>query len=132
VTDNLTIVQEHTRLHDTSTSLDLKNDLDHLLARIDILSNRCNTISATLLSTMSILKSQKSIEQSEQVNKLTRLAFVYIPLSYISSVFGMNVKEIQSSSPIWVFFVAAISFTLLSVCLVSCQNIKKWAAELAA
>jgi Mg2+ and Co2+ transporter CorA len=81
----------------------------------------------TLLSTMSILESQKSIEQSEQVNKLTRLAFVYIPLSFISSVFGMNVKEIQANPSIWVFFATAIAFTFLSICVVSWQNIKKWA-----
>jgi Mg2+ and Co2+ transporter CorA len=81
----------------------------------------------TLLSTMSILESQKSIEQSEQVNKLPRLAFVYIPLSFISSVFGMNVKEIQANPSIWVFFATAIAFTFLSICVVSWQNIKKWA-----
>jgi Mg2+ and Co2+ transporter CorA len=88
----------------------------------------------TLLSTMSILESQKSVEQSQmsiaqsrQINKLTRLAFVYIPLSFISSVFGMNVKEIQANPSIWVFFATAIAFTFLSICVVSWQNIKKWA-----
>jgi Mg2+ and Co2+ transporter CorA len=109
-----------------------QKDIDYLLARIEILSNRCNRITDTLLSTMSILESQKSIEQSQQVNKLTRLAFVYIPLSFISSVFGMNVKEIQTNLPMWVFLGTALGFTFFSVCLVSWQNIKKWASELAA
>jgi hypothetical protein len=131
VTDNLSIVQDQTRLHNLSAFKDLKKDLDYLLARIEILSNRCNRITDTLLSTMSILESQKSIEQSQQVNKLTRLAFVYIPLSFISSVFGMNVKEIQTNPPMWVFLGTALGFTFLSVCLVSWQNIKKWASELA-
>ena len=98
--------------------------------------NQTSAIAGTLMSTMSLLQSQKfveqsqtSIEQSQQINKLTRLAFVYIPLSFISSVFGMNVKEIQVNPPIWVFFATAIAFTFLSVCIVSWQNIKKWTSE---
>jgi Mg2+ and Co2+ transporter CorA len=131
VTDNLSIVQDQPRLHNLSTFKDLKKDLDYSLARIEILDTKCNTITDTLLSTISILESQKSIEQSQQVNKLTRLAFFYVPLSFISSVFGMNVKEIQANPSIWVFFVTAIAFTFLSVCVVSWQNIKKWAYAVA-
>jgi Mg2+ and Co2+ transporter CorA len=128
ITDNLSIIQDQPRLHNLSTFTDLKKDLDYLLARTEILSNRCDAIADTLLSTMSILESQKSIEQSQQVNKLTKLAFFYIPLSFISSVFGMNVMELETNPPIWIFFVTAISFTLLSVCVASWQDIKRWAS----
>lgn len=103
----------------------LKRDLNFILARIEFLRTRCDTIATTLLSTMSILESQKSIEQSRQVNQLTKLAFFYIPLSFISSVFGMNVKEIQTNPPIWVFFVTAVSFTLLSILVASWQEVKR-------
>jgi hypothetical protein len=131
VTDNLLIVRDQPRVHHLSTFKELKTDLEYLLARIEIISGRCNRMTDILLSTMSILESQKSIEQSEQVNKLTRLAFVYIPLSFISSIFGMNVKEIQVNPSIWVFFLTAIVFTSLWVCVVSWQNIKRWASALA-
>jgi Mg2+ and Co2+ transporter CorA len=138
IADNLSIIQDQPRVHHLRTFTDLKKDLDYLLTRTEILSNRCDTIADTLLSTMSILESQKSVEQSQmsiaqsrQINKLTRLAFVYIPLSFVSSVFGMNVREIQADPSIWVFFVTAVSFTLLSVCVVSWQNIRKWASAFA-
>ena len=134
VIDNLSILQcqhsshRHKPNHTGAGSDlfdDLKRDLDFVLARIDFLRTRCDTIATTLLSTMSILESQKSIEQSRQVNQLTKLAFFYIPLSFVSSVFGMNVKEIQTNPPIWVFFVTAVSFTLLSILVASWQEIKR-------
>jgi Mg2+ and Co2+ transporter CorA len=125
VADNLSIVEGQTTLHHLSTFTDLKKDLDYLLVRIGILSNRCDTIADTLMSTMSILESQKSIEQSQQVNKLTKPAFVYIPLSFISSMFGMNVTELENNPPIWIFFLTGFFFTFLSVCVASWQDVKR-------
>ncbi len=39
---------------------------------------------------MSIIESQKAISEAETVSKLTALAFFFVPLSFIASVFGMN------------------------------------------
>lgn len=133
VNDNLMICRAHfnTRLHrpkHTGAGSDvfdeLKTDLEYMLARIESLRARCDTTTTTLLSTMSILESQKSIEQSRQVNKLTKLAFVYVPLSFVSSVFGMNVKEIQTNPPMWMFVVTAVAFILLSYFVASWKEIK--------
>jgi Mg2+ and Co2+ transporter CorA len=42
---------------------------------------------------------------------LTRLAFLYVPLSFVTGIFGMNVREIDGSPlPIWVC-VAALAVT---------------------
>ncbi len=50
-----------------------------------------DNIFQSLMSSMSIAKSKKAIEQAEGVNKLTQLAFFFIPLSLVASVVGMNV-----------------------------------------
>ncbi|KAK4565873.1 hypothetical protein LTR86_003722 [Recurvomyces mirabilis] len=60
-----------------------------------------------LMSTLSVRDSQISIRQSRRGMLLTVLAFIYVPLSFITGIFGMNVKEINGSPlSIWVCFVA--------------------------
>lgn len=62
-----------------------------------------------LMSSMSVLDSRTSIEQAQRGQQLTQLAFVYIPLSFITGVFGMNVKEINGSPlSIWVTVMALL------------------------
>lgn len=62
-----------------------------------------------LMSSISILDSQKSIEQNNRGQRLTQLAFIYIPLSFVTGVFGMNVREINGSQlSIWVCVVLLV------------------------
>lgn len=84
-----------------------------------------------LHSTISIRESQTSIElarhmaeeahrsavQARRGQLLTYLAFIYAPLSFVTSIYGMNVREINDSPlSVWVCFVAlavVISGTLM-------------------
>lgn len=62
----------------------LKAEIDETLARLT------STFQA-VMSTMSIVESQKAISEAETVSKLTSLAFFFIPLSFVASFFGMNI-----------------------------------------
>lgn len=53
-------------------------------------STRLDTTFSSIMSTMSIIESQKAISQAEGVAKLTSLAFFYIPLTFVAGIFGMN------------------------------------------
>ncbi|KAK3299816.1 uncharacterized protein B0H64DRAFT_447737 [Chaetomium fimeti] len=57
-----------------------------------------------LMSSMSILESEKAIEQAEVVTRLTNLAFFFIPLTFVSGLFGMNLNEFdkQLTVAMWV------------------------------
>lgn len=62
--------------------------------------------------------SERSIEETASVIRLTQLAFIFVPLSFVTSLYGMNVKEISGDGVrIWVFFVTAICvmFLVLSI-----------------
>lgn len=64
----------------------------------------------------SIRESRKSIEEAASVKRLTRLAFVFIPLSYTSSLFGMNIKEINGGIPgLWIFIIVSVSISLVTL-----------------
>jgi hypothetical protein len=71
---------------------------------------------ATLASMRSIHESEKAMKQSEYMGALTSLATLYIPLSFVSTFLGMNVKEIsQQGTSLWVFFAIAIPLSLITI-----------------
>jgi len=57
---------------------------------------RIDNVFQSLMSAMSIVESHKAIQQAEGVSKLTQLAFFFIPLSLVATVFGMNVTVRQA------------------------------------
>jgi hypothetical protein len=80
------------------------------------------------LANTQLIESRKSIEQNDTVKRLTMLAFVYIPISTISSLFGMNVSAITGEStatPLWKFIaicVPVVVFTIIMACFESIQS----------
>ncbi|KAI1425306.1 hypothetical protein F5Y12DRAFT_796016 [Xylaria sp. FL1777] len=76
----------------------LEQDFEHLLNRAKILHQHVTESITVLMSSMSISESQKAIEQAQRVGKLTFLAFIFVPLSFTCSFFGMNVTQIQEGS----------------------------------
>jgi hypothetical protein len=68
-----------------------------------------------LMSSISVRDTQLSIEQSRRATRLTQLAFIYVPLSFVTGIFGMNVKEINATGlSIWVCFVTLAIIVLLT------------------
>jgi CorA-like Mg2+ transporter protein len=58
---------------------------------------------------LSFQQGQLSNRQSLRATQLTILASIYVPLSFVTGVFGMNFKELNGSSlSIWVFFVVVV------------------------
>ena len=58
---------------------------------------------------LSVKQGQLSNRQSLQATQLTILASIYVPLSFVTGIFGMNLKELNGASlSIWVFFVTVV------------------------
>ncbi|KAJ5889416.1 Mg2+ transporter protein CorA-like/Zinc transport protein ZntB [Penicillium tannophilum] len=85
----------------------LPHDIDQMIERL-------RATSASLTSNMGLLESRRSIDEAHAVTRLTELAFVFIPLSFATSVFGMQIEPFANPVPIWNFFVVAISVTAFS------------------
>ena len=89
----------------------LERDVEHLVGRCERLARSCELSTTFLVSSMQLIESQKGIIQAGQVQRLTQLAFLFIPISLLAAVFGMNVAEYKIPSKIWVFFlIAAVLF----------------------
>ncbi|KAF2804898.1 uncharacterized protein BDZ99DRAFT_575091 [Mytilinidion resinicola] len=68
----------------------------------------------TLATTVSIIESERQIQEATSVTKLTELAFVFIPLSFSASLYSMQVKELQNGVSLWIFVTTAILILVLS------------------
>ena len=77
-----------------------------------------------LMSSISVLDSQTSIDQARRAQTLTQLALIYVPFSFVTSIFGMNVKEINGSPlPMWV---PVAAFLVVSACTLGILFLWRW------
>ena len=64
----------------------------------------------------SIAESRRSIEEAVSVKRLTQLAFIFLPLSFVPSLYGMNVQEISGNGiRLWIAIVTAVCVTCASI-----------------
>ena len=71
-----------------------------------------------LMSSISVLDSQASILEARRSARLTQLATIYVPLSFVTGVFGMNVKEINDSPlSVWTATVALLVTIIVTAAL---------------
>ncbi|KAF7122252.1 hypothetical protein CNMCM5793_000209 [Aspergillus hiratsukae] len=82
-----------------------------LFGEINQMLRRLQHASSSLTSNMGLLDSRRSIDEAHAVTRLTELAFLFIPLSFSSSIFGMQIEPFKDSVPLWNFFVVAITVT---------------------
>ncbi|KAH8662884.1 hypothetical protein BGZ60DRAFT_530040 [Tricladium varicosporioides] len=63
---------------------------------------------------VALKEARESLKQSKSVGRVTVLAFVVLPLSLVTSFFGMNIKELTDNGPqIRWFIVVAVCISLL-------------------
>jgi hypothetical protein len=71
-----------------------------------------------LVSSRGAINSELARKLPQRTQRLTELAFLYVPLSFVTGVFGMNVKEINDSRlPIWFFFVVLAITAASNACI---------------
>ncbi|TVY55718.1 hypothetical protein LCER1_G002772 [Lachnellula cervina] len=93
----------------------LLEDYEELYVRCIDLSKMCTRGITLAMNKATIEESRKAIEQSERLKKLTLLATLFIPLSFSSSLFGMNLDILgQSTVRLWWFFVLCVPITLFA------------------
>ena len=80
---------------DKYTSLPTSQDFTHLLARATTLHQQTTEAIAVLMSSISISESHEAIEQAKRMGRLTFLAFIFVPLSFPTGIFWMNVQELK-------------------------------------
>lgn len=98
------------------TAQRIEKDFEHLLERAETLHKRTSDAINVLFSSISISESQRAIGQAEDMAKLTFLAFLFVPLSFSTSFFGMNFKELAGDKlSMWWWAVASVISLVVAV-----------------
>ncbi|KAJ5555221.1 hypothetical protein N7535_007661 [Penicillium sp. DV-2018c] len=99
----------------TFTTRGLLEDYEQLHVRCINLSKMCTQGVTLAMNKATIDESRKAIEQSERVKKLTLLATLFIPLTFSSSLLGMNIDLLgQNAVRFWWYLVICVPVTLFA------------------
>lgn len=97
------------------TTKGLLEDFEQLHIHCIDLSKMCTRGITLAMNKATIEESRKAIEQSERLKKLTLLATLFIPLTFSSSLLGMNIDLLgQNAVRFWWFFVLCVPVTLFA------------------
>lgn len=101
----------------------LKGDFRYLVSRVRGLLSICDAGKATLISNASVQEAKRSAEESQLVTELTkatnRVTFIFLPISYVTAVFGMNFSQFgQGTLSIWLWAVISLPLFIVSVLVV--------------
>ena len=91
-------------------------DFEHLFYRAETLATQCDEGMTALVNSSVLEESRRSANMAMKVQRLTIIATVFIPLSFVCAVWGMNLKVFGSGDqPIWVCFVSAVPIVLVAL-----------------
>jgi len=109
------LVADHTRYY-------LRDVYDHVIQSIDIVE----TFRDMLANLHEVTLSFNSNRMNEIMKVLTIIATIFIPLTFIAGVYGMNFKYMPELEWRWGYF-AVLSFMFLVACLMGYYfKVKKW------
>ncbi|KAI1638757.1 hypothetical protein F4809DRAFT_598863 [Biscogniauxia mediterranea] len=91
------------------------SDLRHVEAQIEQHARSLETLNPILTSIVQLMDSHKSISEAADVKRLTYIAIVFIPLSFIAGLFSMGDDFLPGNNGFWVYWVTAIPITAVVV-----------------
>lgn len=90
-------------------------NFEYLLQRADTLSKECEQGMVTLTNSAMLEEARRSASMAMRVQRLTVVATIFIPLSFVCSIWGMNFTELGSGTkPLWMWFASAAPVILFS------------------
>ncbi|USP77846.1 uncharacterized protein yc1106_05120 [Curvularia clavata] len=112
-------VIRHLKTH-TSAQPEHRADVDLVLEDFEAINkniedagHRLENMLPVVTSLVQILDARRSFAETENIGRLTILALIFVPLTYISSLFSMNATNLPGSPHFWVYFAVAIPVTLM-------------------
>ena len=103
----------------TNSLFDLNQDYLEIQSQIDDLIAQTDKILSVAIAMVSIEESRKGIEQNSNVARLTYIALIFVPMSFIASLFSMTSDLGSMKETFWIFFAVAIPISVLIVTLVA-------------
>ncbi|KAM7222533.1 hypothetical protein V8F06_002027 [Rhypophila decipiens] len=101
----------------------ITTDFEYLLSRTRNLLKTCESGRSTLVTNDAIQKAKRSAVEARLVTQLTktttRLGYIFVPISFVTSAFGMNFAELgQGNMSIWIWAVTVVPMLIVCVVIV--------------
>ncbi|OAG02265.1 uncharacterized protein CC84DRAFT_1262235 [Paraphaeosphaeria sporulosa] len=91
----------------------LVDDFEFICTGVAEHGERLEAMVSVVTSTAALIEGRRSLTETENVTRLTILAVVFLPLSYIASLFSMS-DEIRPGGPhFWIYFAVAVPLTFI-------------------
>ncbi|KAH7356162.1 cora-like Mg2+ transporter protein-domain-containing protein [Pyrenochaeta sp. MPI-SDFR-AT-0127] len=92
---------------------DIVPDFRRILAAINELQERVDRLSGIVMSEISIEDSRRGLEENHNVARITWLATMFIPLTFVSGLYSMNDSIAELKATYGWYFLTAVPFTLI-------------------
>lgn len=109
-----------------NSPLNLQQDFRAIESMINELQHRIDKIVAVITAIISIEESRRAITQNQYIGRLTYLAVIFAPLSFVSSFFSMATDLAALRETFWVYFCVALPVSLLVFLLVNREVAQRW------
>ncbi|KAH0559527.1 hypothetical protein GP486_003956 [Trichoglossum hirsutum] len=90
----------------------LFGDIGHILNRTDMYIRRFDGLIPVFSSYVQLVESRRSIIETKSITRLTYLALVFVPLTFVSSLFSMSGDVLPGKKNFWIYFAVAIPLTI--------------------
>jgi Mg2+ and Co2+ transporter CorA len=110
----------------------VRQDLAYLLEEANTLIELCDAGRSMVLSSFSLMESKRAAQEARLVTALTkatnRVTFIFLPISFVTSVFGMNFNQFgQGALSIWLWVEVTLPLLIVSVVIVEYgSKIRGW------
>lgn len=92
---------------------ELIQDIEHISTQIGKYGNILETMVPVVTSMIQLIDSRRSMKETIYVKRLTYIALVFLPLSYVAALFSMSEKFAIGSSGFKIYLATAIPLLLL-------------------
>jgi len=96
----------------------LIEDYKQIASSIDAYSHRLESMISIATSLVQTIDCRRSLNETKNISRLTYLALVFIPLTFVSGLFSMHESIAPGGYRFWVYFSVAIPLCAI-VCLVT-------------
>lgn len=110
----------------TTAFEDIEPDFERILSNLKELQERIDRLTAIVTSEINIEDSNQSREDNHNLTRLTWLATIFIPMSFVSAFFSMNESISEMRYTYAWFFITAIPFTAICLLIARLVGGGKW------
>ena len=93
----------------------LSGDFEHINNSIKTVGKRLESMLPVVMSFVQITDARRSFAETADISRLTVLALIFVPLTFVSSLFSMNSENLPGEGNFWVYFAVAVPLTGLVV-----------------